>query len=139
MEDGASAPRSEAVCLHAASDPTAEPSPYHAFSRAPSTEAFAKPSQWPGPEASSSSARLLWDEETLYVCYECEGRFAAPIKPEQCAPGLLSSPLFMGIQAGARANRTPRPDPRARHSAAQRARARGAVPPALGAALRARH
>lgn len=69
--------------LYTASNPNEAASPYHAFAACPPSRLFAVPSQWPGPRAEPTTARLLWSETALYVCYECEGQTAEPIQPSQ--------------------------------------------------------
>ena len=76
--------------LYTILDPTGAKSPYHAFAHCPPTELFAKPALWPGPAADATTARLLWNETALYICYECEGQTAAPVDPATIDPGAQS-------------------------------------------------
>ena len=55
-----------------------------------------KPPEWPGPEGEATTARLLWDDDALYICYECEGDTAAAIDAASVAPEVLS-----GMEGGA--------------------------------------
>ena len=113
-------PGAEAVvtALRATEKPTDAKSPYHAFSRCPPTALFGalrstslpphshslltaaawvgagKPPEWPGPEGEATTARLLWDDDALYICYECEGNTADAI--DAVAPEVLS-----GMEGGA--------------------------------------
>ena len=72
--------------LYTPADPTEATSPYPAFSQCPPTDLFAKPTLWPGPACDATTARLLWNESALYICYECEGQTAAPIDPASLDP-----------------------------------------------------
>eukprot|EP00039_Didymoeca_costata_P029607 m.25500 g.25500 ORF g.25500 m.25500 type:complete len:631 (+) comp7709_c0_seq1:150-2042(+) len=63
-------------------------SPYHAFSSAPATEEFAVPTQWPGPPADDTTARVLCTEESLFVCFECEGDAIEPIQASEISDGV---------------------------------------------------
>ncbi|CAJ1340195.1 unnamed protein product [Effrenium voratum] len=71
------AAQSQAVALYGS--PLAAASPYHAFAPAPPC-LLGKPTRWPGPEGFKTTARLLWDEEALYVCWELQGFARAPVK-----------------------------------------------------------
>ncbi|CAJ1406290.1 unnamed protein product [Effrenium voratum] len=71
------AAQSQAVALYGS--PLAAASPYHAFAPAPPC-LLGKPTRWPGPEGFKTTARLLWDEEALYVCWELQGSARAPVK-----------------------------------------------------------
>ena len=53
-----------------ASSPFEAESPYHAFAYCPPTSLFAKPPGWPGPDSDATTARLLWDDVALYICYD---------------------------------------------------------------------
>jgi hypothetical protein len=55
--------------------------PYVSQAHCPPTELFGKPPLWPGPAGDATTARLLWNETALYICYECEGQTATPIDP----------------------------------------------------------
>ena len=55
-----------------------------------------KPPEWPGPEGEATTARLLWDDDALYICYECEGNTATAIEAASVAPEVLS-----GMEGGA--------------------------------------
>lgn len=92
----ASADTAAAVAVRTASPPLQAPSPYHAFATCPPTALFAKPKLWPGPQSEVTTARLLWDEAALYICFECEGQTAAPVAPERVEPGVLA-----GLEGGA--------------------------------------
>eukprot|EP00913_Durusdinium_trenchii_P010198 g9560.t1 len=59
--------------------PDAAASPYHAFAAA-APHILKKPEQWPGAPSSSSTVRLLWDEQALYVCWELHGKVASPVQ-----------------------------------------------------------
>ena len=52
-----------------------------------------KPSLWPGDASAPTSARLLWDEDRLYILYSVEGSFAPPVRAEQCNKEVLSALL----------------------------------------------
>eukprot|EP00927_Polykrikos_kofoidii_P046848 TRINITY_DN40978_c0_g1_i1.p1 TRINITY_DN40978_c0_g1~~TRINITY_DN40978_c0_g1_i1.p1 ORF type:complete len:640 (-),score=107.11 TRINITY_DN40978_c0_g1_i1:38-1957(-) len=72
------AAESEVVANYTISSPLKADSPYHEFASSPPTALFGKPQLWPGPESSATTARLLWNEEALYVCWELEGVAAPP-------------------------------------------------------------
>lgn len=93
---------SEVTALHTASSPLVEDSPYHAFAGSPPTALFGKPCRWPGPEASATTARLLWSQEALYVCWELEGTPAQPVDPAQVEPGCLAGLEGGQVQPGQR-------------------------------------
>ena len=46
---------------------------------------------WPGPESSQTVARLMWNERALYVCWELEGRVAAPLEEARVDADCLAS------------------------------------------------
>lgn len=77
------ASQSEITALYISESPTKADSPYHAFAKSPPTAIFGKPKFWPGPEGSATTARLLWNETALYVCWELEGNAAPPIHESQ--------------------------------------------------------
>jgi hypothetical protein len=89
-------PQAAVIAVRTGTPPLEADSPYHAFAAAPPTALFAKPALWPGPESDSTTARLLWDETALYVCFECEGETALPIAPESIERSVLA-----GLQGGA--------------------------------------
>ena len=76
--------------IHTASDPRSADDVAAAFAVAPPVS-FAKPSLWPGPEASATTARLLWDEQRLYIAYAVEGSFAEAIEPSRCDESALET------------------------------------------------
>ena len=65
-------------------------SPYHAFAQAPCCR-LQKPKQWPGPSGFASLARLLYDDQALYVCWELPFPAKQPMKLLEALP--LEPPL----------------------------------------------
>ena len=59
---------------------------YASQAHCPPTALFGKPALWPGPAGDATTARLLWNETALYICYECEGQTAAPVDPATVEP-----------------------------------------------------
>ncbi len=80
----------EMQAVRASADPRTLDDPAAAFADAPPVP-FVKPARWPGPEAASTVARLLWDDSKLYIAYSCEGSFADAIDPARCNAGALSA------------------------------------------------
>lgn len=77
---------SSVVALYSPSSPLKASSPYHAFARSPATVLFGTPALWPGPRGSATTARLLWNESALFVCWELEGNVSLPVTPSQVDP-----------------------------------------------------
>jgi len=83
------------VALYTEASPLAADSPYHAFARSPATALFGRPQLWPGPEAAATTARLLWNEAALFVCWELEGEAAPPIDAAR-----VDSATLHGLEGG---------------------------------------
>mmetsp|Transcript_50848 Transcript_50848/g.107947 ORF Transcript_50848/g.107947 Transcript_50848/m.107947 type:complete len:665 (+) Transcript_50848:204-2198(+) len=78
--DRKEASKSEVTALYTGNGSPLETEwPYHTFARCPPTHMFGRPAKWSGPEASSTQARLLWDRNCLYLCYELEGAAREPL------------------------------------------------------------
>eukprot|EP00933_Yihiella_yeosuensis_P040023 TRINITY_DN34246_c0_g1_i1.p1 TRINITY_DN34246_c0_g1~~TRINITY_DN34246_c0_g1_i1.p1 ORF type:complete len:646 (-),score=114.32 TRINITY_DN34246_c0_g1_i1:155-2092(-) len=90
------ASESEIVALYTEASPLRAEFPYHAFSKCPPTALFGKPAFWPGPDGDVTTARLLWHDEALYVCWELEGQAAAPIEAAKVQEACL-----LGLEDGA--------------------------------------
>ena len=87
---------SEGIALRCASSPLVAMSPYHAFAKC-SSIAFCCQSSANDRTAKETytTVRMLWDEATLYVCWELEGLRSTclpPPLPQHCFLDVLLWP-----------------------------------------------